>query len=74
MKVFTYRYMWMIKGNPNVNFKIVSDIETGLVEFEKALLALEGVEKVAKEYLHEYDSTLIGKFETLLGGYVNEKI
>lgn len=73
MKVFTYRYMWKLKDSASVNFKIVSDVESGLIEFEKALLSLENVEKVAKEYLHEYDCTLIGKFETLLGGDKNEE-
>lgn len=68
MKVYTYRYMWKIKGSSQVNFKIVSDIEDGLKEFENSLLSVENVEKVAREYLHEYDCSLIGKFDTLLGG------
>lgn len=68
MKVFTYRYLWKLKDINQINFKIVSDVESGLLEFEKALLALDNIEKVAKEYLHEYDCSLIGKIDTLLGG------
>lgn len=74
MRIFTYRYMWQIKGSDKVNMKIVTDIEIGLIEFEKALLLVEGIEKAAKEYLHEYDCTLMGRFETLLGGENNEAV
>lgn len=72
MKVFTYRYLWQIDGSDKVNFKIVTDVTEGLLEFEKHLLLLPGVVKAAKEYIHEYDCTLIGKFESLLGGDKNE--
>lgn len=74
MKVFTYRYMWKLKDSSSVNFKIVSDVESGLKSFESSLLALDGIEKCAKEYLHEYDCSLIGKFESLFGGDAHEKV
>lgn len=72
MKVFTYRYLWQLKDSSQVNFKIVSDVPEGLLNFEKQLLVLPGIVKCAKEYLHEYDCSLIGKFDSLLGGESNE--
>lgn len=73
MIVYTYRYVWKIEGSSTLNFKIVSDIDEGFKLFEKELLSLPGIERCAKEYLHEYDCTKIGKFDTLLGGDSNEK-
>lgn len=72
MKVYTYRYLWKMKDSSQVNFKIVSDVKDGLKAFEDALFKLEGLEKASKEYLHEYDCALIGKFESIFGGEVNE--
>lgn len=72
MKVFTYRYLWQVDGSSQVNFKIVSDVPDGLLSFEKQLLSLPDIVKCAKEYLHEYDCTLIGKFVSLLGGESDE--
>lgn len=73
MKVICYRYMWQLKGSDQINFKIVTDVESGLKAFEQSLLALEGLERCAKEYLHEYDCSSIGKFESIFGGDKNEK-
>lgn len=67
--VYTYRYMWRVKDSSQVNFKIVSDVRPGLDEFEKHLLALPGLESAGREYLHEYDCSLIGSFDKLF----NEK-
>lgn len=63
--VFTYRYMWRVTGSDNLNFKIVTDTIEGLKVFEANLLAVEGLEVCGKEYLHEYDCSKIGVFETL---------
>lgn len=65
MKVYTYRYMWKFSNSSDVNFKIVTDVSDGLFAFEKAVLALEGLERFGKEYLHEYDCSLIGKFDSI---------
>lgn len=74
MIVFTYRYLWQVKGSDQINFKIVSDVPDGLKSFEDALLAIPGLVKCAKEYLHEYDCSLVGLFETLFdGGDISEK-
>lgn len=63
--VFTYRYMWRLVDSENVNFKIVSDTVEGLKLFESNLLSDEAVVVCGKEYLHEYDCSKIGLFETL---------
>lgn len=65
MKVLTYRYCWKTTGSESVNFKIVSDVPAGLESFEKRLLLLPDVTKVSREYLHEYDVSLVGSFEVL---------
>lgn len=63
--VYTYRYMWQVKGNKSVNFKIVTDTEEGLTLFEKNLLALSDIERASKEYLSQIDITKMGLFESL---------
>lgn len=68
MKVFSYRYMWQVFGSDSVCFKIVTDTEDGLSKFEESLLSLDGLEKAMKEYVNEYDCSLIGKIDILKGG------
>lgn len=63
--VYTYRYSWILEGSESINFKIVSDVEEGLLSFEKALFKLPNLCSVGKEYLHEYDSSKIGFFEKI---------
>ena len=63
--VYTYRYMWQVKGNKSVNFKIVTDTEEGLALFEKNLLALPDVERASKEYISQIDISKMGLFESL---------
>lgn len=70
--VYTYRYMWQVKGNKSVNFKIVTDTEEGLALFEKNLLALPGIERASKEYLSQIDITKMGLFETLKNDKIKE--
>lgn len=67
-KIYTYRYMWKYVDSDKINIKIVSDVLSGLEAFEKALLSSElvpSVELLGREYLHEYDVSKIGVFETL---------
>lgn len=71
--VYTYRYMWQVKGSDKVNFKILSDTADGLKLFEDSLLKLDNLERAGKEYLHQYDCSLIGLFTTIFGGNKNEK-
>lgn len=63
--VYTYRYMWQVKGNKSVNFKIVTDTEEGLTFFEKSLKALPDLERASKEYISQIDISKMGLFESL---------
>lgn len=65
--VFTYRYMWKDLKSGNLCFKIVSDTESGLKSFEDKFLETmsDKVEAFGREYLHQYDCTLIGRFDNL---------
>lgn len=72
MNVFSYRYLWQIDGNENICFKIVTDTENGLKQFETSLLALEGLIRASKEYLHEYDCSKCGVFEKIYDKQVND--
>lgn len=65
MKIYCYRYMWLVEGSDSVNFKIVTDTVEGLQQFEQALLKVDGLKSAGKEYLHEYDCSAIGKFEKI---------
>lgn len=65
MKICSYRYLWQIEGNESICFKIVTDTEEGLKQFETSLFALEGLIRASKEYLHEYDCTKCGVFEKI---------
>ena len=68
--VFTYRYMWQLKGNKSVNFKIVTDTEEGLSLFEKNLKAIPDIERASKEYISQIDISKMGLFESIIN---NEK-
>lgn len=63
--VYTYRYMWQIKDNKSVNFKIVTDTEEGLGLFESNLSKIPGIAKVAKEYISQIDIAKMGLIENL---------
>lgn len=63
--VFTYRYMWQIKGNKSINFKIVTDTEDGLKYFEDALKKVENVERISREYISQIDVSKMGLFESI---------
>lgn len=65
MKIYGYRYMWLMEGSDSVNFKVVTDTVEGLQAFEQALLKLDGLKSAGKEYLHEYEVSSIGKFEKI---------
>lgn len=68
MKIYTYRFMWKIKDSSNICFKVITDTESGLEQFEKALLALDNLDKASKEYLSEMDCSKIGIYENIFGG------
>lgn len=74
MIVYTYRYMWRLKDSATdlehrgkICFKIVSDVLEGLKSFEDSLISSCGDDlfSFGKEYLHEYDVSKVGVFESL---------
>lgn len=76
MKVYSFRYMWTSTDTKNVGFKIVTDTESGIKEFEKGLVKALNKKLVSlgREYLCEYDCEKIGYFEKIssVGGENNE--
>lgn len=64
--VTTYRYMWKVAGQDTINFKIVSDIDEGHSVFIENLKKIPDLESAGKEYLHEYNPTKIGLFESIV--------
>lgn len=72
--VYTFRYMWQVKDNKSVNFKIVTDTEEGLIIFEKNLLALPDLERASKEYISQIDIAKMGLFEPLKNNEIKETI
>ncbi|QXN75101.1 hypothetical protein [Microvirus mar26] len=64
MVVYTYRYMWKLLGSSDINFKIVTDTDTGHSAFIDQIKGLNNLESAAREYLHEYDTTKIAVVDT----------
>lgn len=67
--IYTYRYMWRLKSESfdsefkdKICIKIITDTLEGLATFEKSLIDTLGDSLLAfgKEYLHEYDVSLLG--------------
>lgn len=65
--VYTYRYMWKDINTNNICFKIVSDTDEGLKRFEDSFVSSmkDSIESFGREYLHQYDCGLIGRFDNL---------
>lgn len=74
MKIYSYRYMWRLKGSDSINFKIVTDTLEGLKKFEDVVVKIPDLLTFGKEYLNEYDVSLVGCFTTIFGGDNNEKV
>lgn len=58
--IFCIRYMWKIKGDNSIKYKIVTDLAEGQTAFEDALKALPDLEKATREYLSEFDCSKLG--------------
>lgn len=71
MKLFCYRYMWLIEDSENLNIKILVDIDEGHQKFIDTLKALNGVRSLVRVYQYEIDSDKIESFESL---YENKKV
>lgn len=53
--LYTYEYMWKVKGSESVNFKIITDVLSGHESFVEALKKLDNVECASRTYLSEID-------------------
>lgn len=69
MKLLTYKYVFRIVGDPEgtLKFRIVSDVAEGHAALVKQLIADETIELCLREYLHEYNCSLVGSVESLKG-------
>lgn len=63
-RVYSYRFMWRLKGSDNINFKIITDTKAGIADFEDKIKQLPELHSAAKEYINEYDIELICKADT----------
>lgn len=63
--IFCIRYMWKIKGDNSIRFKIVTDLAEGLQAFEDSIMALQDLEAFSREYLSEYDCERLGVVDKL---------
>lgn len=73
LHIYSYRYMWQLEGFDTIHFKVVTDTSKGLSEFEEALLKLPRLKSAAKEYIQEYDCSLVGTFTKLFEKEVNNE-
>ncbi|WGL30984.1 hypothetical protein [Dipodfec virus UOA04_Rod_618] len=51
--VYSYRYMWTLKGSDNVQFRIITDTQKGHDSYIKDILALDNLEHASRIYLSE---------------------
>ena len=75
--LYTFKYLWTLSGEDNkgkVNFKVVTDTLSGLIEFEKEVLKMPNLERFGREYIQEYDCSRICKFDSIKGVEGNEEI
>lgn len=63
--IFTYRYFWKFIDSSEFCVKIVSDTAEGVAEFETRLLSLPNLDRVGREYLHEFDVSKMTRLETI---------
>lgn len=73
MKIYCYRYMWKLKDSASLNFKVLTDTEEGLLEFEKNLLVIPNLELAGKEYLHEMECEKLAQLVKLTSDNIEVK-
>lgn len=66
--VYTFRFMWRLKDNNQIFFKVVTDTENGLKQFEETLRNVPNIELAAKEYLSQIDLSRMTIIENIMGG------
>ncbi|WGL31099.1 hypothetical protein [Dipodfec virus UOA04_Rod_718] len=64
--LYCYRYVWKVKGQETLNFRIVTDTEDGLQQFADQIIQEFGdLERLGREYVCEYDVSKLCLLEPL---------
>lgn len=66
--IYTYRYLFKFideDGKPQLRFKLFSDLKPAIETFEKALLNIDGIVSLVREYVCEYDPQFVGCVDVL---------
>lgn len=66
MHLITYSYFWQEIGSDKINLKIVTDTLEGHELFVSAIKDKYVLNRFGREYVHEFDVTLLSKFDNLL--------
>lgn len=59
--LYTYEYMWKVKGSDSVKFKIITDVLDGHTQFIDMLKKVDNIECASRTYLSEVD---VSKYHT----------
>lgn len=62
-KIYTYRYIWLMKNSDKLNVRIISGIKEEHEQFVKVLLENDDVEKASRVYVCEYDIVKMDDYE-----------
>lgn len=62
-KIYTYRYIWLMKDNDKLNVRIISGVKEEHEQFVKVLHENKAVEKASRVYVNEYDVTKMDDYE-----------
>lgn len=74
--LFQVRVMFKFMDKDTINFKIVTDTESGIKSFVDNLKQVKDIERIAVEYLCEYDCSKLYHTVNIncLGGDNNETV
>lgn len=61
----TYRYLWQLRDSDVINVKVLTDVPSAHDEFCERVLKSGDVVRFGREYVHEMNVDLLGRFETL---------
>lgn len=74
MKIYTLRYLFLLKDSEQVNYKIVSDCLSGHKSLFESMKSDENLVKCTYEYLNEYDCDKLFEVAPLvIDGVASEK-
>lgn len=73
-KVYTYKYMWHVKGLPDtLRFRFVCGIQAEHDDFLRSIQADDDIEKCCRVYVNEIDCDKADKMEFIKGVEDDEK-